>query len=123
MVPLTLERWTMIRAVDALSMFESIVPITFIAIAIVVIDFTLAVGKAILPITLIAVAIVALDLAFTVGLTIEVAAAIILVAIFISPLPADESIDESSFDHCQIWKNQASLSMRPVILPVTFIEA
>ena len=120
-VPLTLERWAIVWAEDAFSMFASVVPITIIAVAILVIDFALSMGHAILPITIIAVAILVLDLAFAMCLAIEVAVAFILAA-FISPLPDDESINESSFDHGQVWKNQASSSMRLVVLPVALIQ-
>ena len=46
-VPLTLERWAIFWAVDGFSMFEAIVPITIIAVAILVIDFALAMCLAI----------------------------------------------------------------------------
>ena len=87
------------------------------------VDFALAVGLAIVKFTIIAVAIWVLDLALTMCLTMDVGVAFTLVVKFVSPLSGDESIDESSLDYGQIRKNQASLSMRLVVFPVTFIEA
>ena len=80
-------------------MFASIVPVAVIAATISVIDFTLALG-----------------------LTIEVRIALVFVAISISPLPGDASIDEYSFNHGQIFEGKAASSMGLVVLPIALIK-
>ena len=76
----------------------------------------------IVPITVIAVATLVLDRALAMSLTEKIRPAFKLV-VLISPLPGEKSIDECSFNYGFIFDNQAASPMGLIVLPVALIEA